>query len=201
MSIVATAESRLKHYVEREERIIQAAMRIFSSRNYRAATITMIAKEACVNEATIYKHFRTKRDLYRACWERVTGIMTQALNNITYSAGNIDMEATIKEQIRLLNEDPDAASLLIQMVSLYTEPDLEDLHNEAIHGRIDFMVGIVEEAKKAGGIRKDLNSVVVALTILGFMWVSVIAKPLGYEERWDKEAASEALAILAKSFR
>jgi len=63
---------------ERRSAIVGAALRVFSSASYAAATTAEIAREARVSEPVLYRHFASKRDLWLACldaaWEetRVT---------------------------------------------------------------------------------------------------------------------------------
>jgi AcrR family transcriptional regulator len=48
---------------ERRQSIIDATIRVVSRLNYDRATTALIAKEARVNEALIYNHFRSKQQL------------------------------------------------------------------------------------------------------------------------------------------
>jgi len=58
---------------ERRRAIVQAALRVFSAGSYAGATTAEIAREAGVTEPVLYRHFRSKRDLWAACldaaWE------------------------------------------------------------------------------------------------------------------------------------
>ena len=48
---------------ERKQSIIDATIRVVSRLNYDRATTALIAKEAGVNEALIYNHFKSKQEL------------------------------------------------------------------------------------------------------------------------------------------
>jgi AcrR family transcriptional regulator len=60
---------------ERRKAIVDAALRVFSEGSYAGATTAEIAREACVSEPILYRHFGSKRDLYFACldeaWLRI----------------------------------------------------------------------------------------------------------------------------------
>ena len=47
-------------------RILRAAIRLFAARGFNGTTTRRIAQAARTNEALIFRHFPTKRDLYRA---------------------------------------------------------------------------------------------------------------------------------------
>ena len=70
--------SRRLPAAERRSAIVRAALRVFSSASYAAATTAEIARAARVSEPVLYRHFASKRDLWLACldaaWEetRVT---------------------------------------------------------------------------------------------------------------------------------
>jgi AcrR family transcriptional regulator len=46
-----------------KKRILTAAVRVFSRDGFQGATTREIAREAGVNEVTIFRHFRTREEL------------------------------------------------------------------------------------------------------------------------------------------
>ena len=62
---VAARKSRLPT-AERRELIVVAAMRCFAERGFEGTTTRMLARAAGVSEGLIFRHFPTKRSLYRA---------------------------------------------------------------------------------------------------------------------------------------
>ena len=52
-----------------EERIVEAAVQLFSRRGFRGSSTRAIAQLAGVNEITLFRHFPRKRDLYWAASE------------------------------------------------------------------------------------------------------------------------------------
>lgn len=55
---------------DRREQIIDIAIRLFSQKGFRGTTTKEIALAAGVNEAIIFRHFATKKDLYAAILDR-----------------------------------------------------------------------------------------------------------------------------------
>ena len=51
---------------ERREQIVEAAMRCFADRGFEGTTTRMLARAAGVSEGLIFRHFPTKKSLYRA---------------------------------------------------------------------------------------------------------------------------------------
>lgn len=54
---------------ERRQRIVEAAVGLFSRKGFRGTTTREIAEAADISEAMIFKHFATKRELYSAIIE------------------------------------------------------------------------------------------------------------------------------------
>ncbi len=48
---------------EKEQRILEAAIAVFSEKGFSAATTSEIAKNAGVAEGTIFRYFKTKKDI------------------------------------------------------------------------------------------------------------------------------------------
>jgi AcrR family transcriptional regulator len=56
--------------VSTRDKILEAAMKLFSEKGFSGTTTKEIAEKAGVNEALIFRYFSTKRDLYGAIIER-----------------------------------------------------------------------------------------------------------------------------------
>ncbi|MBC2716754.1 MAG: TetR/AcrR family transcriptional regulator [Desulfobacteraceae bacterium] len=57
---------------DRRQSLIEATIKVVSRLNYDRATTALIAKEADVNEALIYSHFKSKKDLQIATLDYLT---------------------------------------------------------------------------------------------------------------------------------
>lgn len=61
----------MEHAVEdTRERILHAAVRLIREKGYKATTTLAIAREAGVNEVTIFRHFGNKQGIVEAAFER-----------------------------------------------------------------------------------------------------------------------------------
>src|SRR3989304_5256210 len=57
----------MKH--DRRQDILMAAMQLFAQKGFRGTTTRDLATQADVNEAIIFRHFKTKEELYTAILE------------------------------------------------------------------------------------------------------------------------------------
>ena len=58
---------------ERRSQIIEAAICEFGRHGFKGATTKVLSKAANISEATIFKYFRTKADLFLAAFKETTG--------------------------------------------------------------------------------------------------------------------------------
>src|SRR5262245_59143359 len=61
----------MKH--DRRQEILTAAMELFSKKGFRGTTTRDLAYQAGVNEAIIFRHFKTKEELYTAILQHKAG--------------------------------------------------------------------------------------------------------------------------------
>ncbi len=62
---------------ERRRQIVEAALPIFAACSYAEATTAQVARSAGISQATVFKHFATKRDLFMAVLERTTELVLE----------------------------------------------------------------------------------------------------------------------------
>jgi AcrR family transcriptional regulator len=79
--------------MSREQDILDAAIKIFSEKGFSAATTSEIAKEAGVAEGTIFRYFKTKKDILKSVMVKLVEVMSE--------------ELVIKQVGKLINENKD----------------------------------------------------------------------------------------------
>ncbi len=90
---------------QKRQAILTAAVKHFLAVGYERTTLELVAKEAAVSTATVYKHFSTKRDLFGGIMAKV---WETEVNAAELSTENADPMATLtaigREYARLLRE-------------------------------------------------------------------------------------------------
>ena len=86
---MATAQTRFSA-ADRRNQILGVATRIFSRQGFQGTTTRQIAERSGVTEALIFRHFRTKEDLYWAVIERkiVAAAGAHHMREILHSGGS-----------------------------------------------------------------------------------------------------------------
>jgi AcrR family transcriptional regulator len=73
---------------ERQEQVVEAAIREFAERGYEAASTAAIAERAGISQPYIYALFPSKRDLFLAAYDRVQGRIRATFREAARGAAN-----------------------------------------------------------------------------------------------------------------
>lgn len=89
---------------EKEQKILESAVTIFSNKGFNGTTTSEIAKNAGIAEGTIFRYFKTKKDI-------LSGILVQLINLVSskFALGSI-------EELAKIAEDKDMRWFLNQLI-------------------------------------------------------------------------------------
>ena len=65
---------------QREEQILEAAVQLFAEHGYSGTDTQLLADKLQVGKGTIYRYFRSKRELFLAAADRVMRLMRQSID-------------------------------------------------------------------------------------------------------------------------
>ena len=167
-----------KSYLSRKEQIILSAIDIIDELGIDGLSIRELAKKENVTEGALYRHFKSKTDIiievlkYYSQYD-INIINTIKKNKFDSKAGIIFF---IKAFLEYYENYPEITSISCSYESLLYEPAIEKEVLQIINRRLNFLITIIEEGKKRGEIKLELESRDIADTILGyfdymiFMW-------------------------------
>jgi AcrR family transcriptional regulator len=159
---------------ERREQLLDCAADLFARLGYARATTSELARSAGVTEPIIYRHFKSKRDLFIALVAR-TGRRT-----LDQWERDLADAATPAERLaRLIGDNPmvspegrDAYRVFLQAISEVEDADIREAvrhHIDSVHG---FVRDELRRAQDAGSVSDRYSAEVLA-------WV-LISVGLGY---------------------
>ena len=97
---------------ENEERILDAALEVFSTWGYRGATVDQIAALAGMTKPNLLYYFRRKEDIYLAVLERTHEMWLEPLEHLD-PAGDpaTEIAAYVERKLEMSRENPKASRL------------------------------------------------------------------------------------------
>ena len=84
-----------RDYMDARNRLLDAALDEFHNNGYKGATTRAIAQRAKVNEVTLFRHFGTKKNLFRAVIDRDLDL-TESINKLPKLGGDNLEEDLVK---------------------------------------------------------------------------------------------------------
>jgi TetR/AcrR family fatty acid metabolism transcriptional regulator len=157
-----------KRTIDKRMVILDAALRTFVKRGYPETKVAEIASEAKVAEGTIYNYFPSKEDLLLALfdekWNAIIHEVKSKINRL--DDPNKKLKAIFSSVVRMFRKNRQLAEIFmidIKQSSIF-------LNNYTINRIVEFLdliEEILEEGKRKGMYRKDLNTRVAKMIIFG----------------------------------
>jgi AcrR family transcriptional regulator len=184
---------------EKQIKIIEAAIEIFSEKGYAAASTSEIAKKAGVAEGTIFRHYKTKKDL-------LLSIVTPTLTKVVapFLAKGFVREVfdgehnSYEDFIRVLfsnrynfaKKHIPILKIFIQEIAFH--PELKEQYQKIFTDHVlDKFTGIVRHFQEKGEIINVPPSSVIRMTlttIVGFLFTRFLILP---DHDWDDDLEME----------
>lgn len=151
--------------------ILKAAAKLFKEKGYTATTLRDIADDAGMKAGSIYYHFDSKDAIMdqvldtglRAVYDAVKGAVEACATEIDHSK---KIDAAIHAHLKMLLSQGDFISANIRLYSQLPE-DIRARHQKLRHEYADLWDGLLEDATKAGFLRKDMEIVPLRQFVLG----------------------------------
>ncbi len=164
---------------ERRQQIIEAAATLFSRRGFRGTTTREVAKAVGISEATIFKHFATKEELYAAIIEAKAQTQ-QVLGIIAPIAEARDDAALLRtlanELIARTQSDPTLLRLLF--FSALEGHALADLFFRRRVQTLDVFLGRYIADRVAAGAFRPADPLQMAWNFIGMVTFHVLLHEL-----------------------
>ncbi|MBS4179069.1 TetR/AcrR family transcriptional regulator [Lederbergia citrea] len=183
---------------EKQKKIIAAAIESFSEKGFAATSTSEIAKKAGVAEGTIFRHYKTKKELLLSIVapmmaKLVAPLVIKDLNKVLnqdYERFEDFIKAMIENRIKFLKNNMQLFRILIQEIPFH--PELKEQFTEHIAVKIfDRLRQIIEHYQAKGQIIKMPPDTVIRVTLstmLGYLISRYLLLP---EAEWDDEAEIE----------
>lgn len=180
---------------EKEQKILESAISIFSDKGYNGTTTNEIAKKAGVAEGTIFRYFKTKKDILSSILVHLIALISSkiALHSVEELAKEAEgrdirwfLNKLIRDRMSLVN------SLFPMLRVVLTEATYHEEIREALYKNIivpannlfTHLYGLMVEK---GQVRDDLPSDVVFKSIVANIASLIFQKTLFPEHFPDED--------------
>jgi TetR/AcrR family acrAB operon transcriptional repressor len=159
-----------------KEKLMDAGLKVFSRKGYATATLDDIAKEAGVTRGAVYWHFKGgKADLLVAILNdgitRANDIMLKVI-----AAEEKPIKKLERLAVRMLEFlEEDERYRAVQEILIFKTGDDPELmlrladKQLAQRETLKYLVDMIEAAKEAGEVRRDVDSATIALAYYGMI--------------------------------
>jgi TetR/AcrR family fatty acid metabolism transcriptional regulator len=153
---------------EKRDRILRAAVKIFSRNGFFNSKVSEIARAAEVADGTIYLYFKNKDDLLISLFEEKMGeVVADVRRRITVGENAIDkLRIFVENHMDLLERESGLVEVL-QVELRQSTKFLKDYTPVKFFEYLEVISDILEEGKSQGVLRPDLNVSVARRAIFG----------------------------------
>ena len=186
---------------QRREQLIDVATKLFARNGYEATTTAAIALAAGVTEPILYRHFKSKQELFVAI---VRAVSEQTMDHWQELIAGVEDPA---ERIRRIAKEfpqhtkhlDDAYHVLHGALSTSRDRKVMAVMKEHYAQIEQFFVKLVKDGQKAGVFRKDLDPKVSAwqwiMTGIGYAMISLNLS------QFDEPLTRDAIEAIMRGMR
>jgi len=161
-------------------RIALAATRLFAHHGYAGTSMADVASAAKVSKATVFHHFRSKRQLYEALIGDAAAGFREQLVPLLDGQGPLQDALgrfASAHYARLARRRPMTRLVLREMVE-GSPADVQALLGRATTQNFAFVVEAIRRGQRDGSIRADVDAGLAAFVLLSTTWSLFQSSPL-----------------------
>lgn len=189
------SKNETKKASERRQHILDAALTVFLRKGFSGSTTREIAAEAGVAEGTIFRYFKTKKDLLLGL---VAPHVIQSLSDtLEAMAGESDeaiLMAVIRNRLATLNNNRDLVQLMFTEAQFH--PELKEQFVEEIVMKVakvleEFMMKRIDR-----GAFREIDPKIATRALVGMVGVFVMWKQFLHADKYlnfDDESLTETI--------
>ena len=173
---------------DRRRRIIDAAREVFASQSYARVGTADLAKAAGISEPALYRYFRSKKDLFLATLRSTAPKLLEIWQNIACDVDD-PLETVWAIGVHYydyLQSESGGMKLHFQALSEAQDPEIRRALREHFEDFVSFLAETLEEGKRRGIVRRELDSRLVAWQILGIGLTLELMHLLGFQDELDR---------------
>ena len=175
-------------------KIIMAAVKVFTEKGYHGATMDGIAKEVGVSKATLYTYFKSKEDILKIIWIS----SNQTLIDIQKSFEGLDYLEVLEAVYKMMSES-EGLHLSFEMTALSSHNEnIKKLNKEVYNEKLEGLKTFLEDQQNKGKIRDDLDTSMLAQILTGLYTDAATQLLVGINKAKVHETWKKAVTAILK---
>lgn len=193
-----SATDRQDKMTDKQIKIVEAAIEVFSEKGYAGSSTSEIASRAGVAEGTIFRHYKTKKDLLMSI---VLPMMLHTMGPLfakefakviktTYGSIEDFLRSVIRDRLEFVRHNLPIIKILIQEIPFHD--DLRNTFKDIVREHIiAHMVKVIEHYRQQGIIIDMPTESTIRFVISSGIGLLVSMLLIVPELDWDEEAEIE----------
>jgi AcrR family transcriptional regulator len=201
MSIVDKAKKKYIEYELQRRKIIQAAIKVFSEKNYDVGTMAMVAEEAGISEAMLYKHFQSKKELFITCYREIINEL-MARYRECYKKNPDDplgyLEDSAVAYVRYIKSSSNGSKYFTHLLSNAFDPEMREPLVEYFKASVRAVKKAIDRAVEKGDLEQGLDTELLAWDYVGQYYSLILAKEMGAKSILEEERIRSFVRMMFK---
>jgi len=192
---------------QRETDIINSALHLFKEKGFEAATTKEIAAGAGIAEGTVFRYFKTKKDILLkiAATSMIKVVAPHIFNSIEIMLAQHDkpvadiLKEVIKDRIALVSKNFGTAQILLTEAQYH--PELRKAWIDEIPRKgIKILSAFLQERIETGELRKDIDVYDAVRVLAGMTAALVVSHNVLAETEAEKEVSDSEIDNIINIF-
>jgi AcrR family transcriptional regulator len=173
---------------DRRRQLIESAREVFASQPYAKVGTADLAKAAGVSEPALYRYFSSKKELFLATLHSTAPRLLDLWQSIAYDVDD-PLETLWSVGVHYydhLQSHSGNMKLQFQAVSEVDDPEIREALHDNFAAFVDFVADTLDEGKRRGVVRRDIDSRLIAWQFLGIGLTLDLMHLLGFASELDR---------------
>jgi AcrR family transcriptional regulator len=168
---------------ERRLEIADAALRIVGEHGVQGATMSRIAEDIGISAPALYKHFGGRTEILEAAMDLLQTRVTSWLDSSESPDALERLRQLGTRHISTIAADYEGVvAPLFEFVAASPRSDLKGQMGRRQRETLQRFINILEDGQRQGSVRDDIDTLVVAWSLMGLTWMENVAMLEGVDE-------------------
>lgn len=190
--------------IQRQEEILKAALKIFSQKGFKGATTREIAEEAGVAEGTIFRYFKTKKEILFSLLEPyIVKTLADTIEEVSGENDEVILKAILKNRLKLISENKSLVKLLL--IETQFHPEIKEQFVQQVVIRAVVLIEQFITKRIQAGAFRDVDPGIAARIFIGMAGVFVVWREFLQADKFisfdDDKVIDESVNIFLNGLR